>query len=208
MLARNTGHFTTGSDVPPDQTPPPLLRNWPTPPTQSSHFAPHRGTVQTTPPRITCVWPNGTAPNFPLLSLTLLTATRTSYLITHGCGVLVPRAPHTLATATTGGEEGTPSPSWVQPAFHRRTNAMQMCILQQRPRHPHSPSSPSTLQAPRPPRTSPLALISFPGTLQHTRHITLFFGNEFASPQPLHRVHLPTWNSSPSTSTRVGPSCK
>ena len=31
--------------------------------------------------------------------------------------------------------------------------------------------------------------LSLPGTLQHTRHITLSFGDEFPPPQPLHSRH-------------------
>ena len=75
--------------------------------THTSHFAPHRGTMQTTPPRITCVWPTGTAPNFPLLSLT-----RHSHIISHHAWVR--GAPHTRATATIRRDR-------VQPALHRRT---------------------------------------------------------------------------------------
>ena len=48
------------------------------------------------------------------------------------------------------------------------------------PPHPHS-----TYHATHVPH-HPYSL-SLPGTLQHTRHITLSFGDEFPSPQPLHR---------------------
>ena len=52
---------------------------------------------------------------------------------------------------------------------------------------PPTLASPLPLQAPRHSPSSPLVLLSLSGTLQHTRHITLSFGDEVPSPQPLHK---------------------